>query len=111
MGFKSKEAKGGGSNLPKQDPVAAGTYPGRLVQLIDLGVQKQPDYKGEPKDPIQMIHTTYELSDEFCKNEEGEDETDKPRWFSESFPFYNLDADRAKSTKRYLALDPDQNRS
>jgi len=93
---------------PKAPPVDAGGYPGRLVQVIDLGLQPQRPFKGEEKKPAYEIMTTYELSDEFLKDEDGEDIVDKPRWLSETFPFHSLEADRAKSTARYLALDPDQ---
>lgn len=62
--------------------------------------------EGEEKAPKYELYVTYELSDEFLHDEDGEDILDKPRWLSESFSLHNLDADMAKSTKRYLALDP-----
>jgi hypothetical protein len=83
------------------------TYPARLCQLIDLGLQPR-SYKGEKKDPAREIMLTYEFVDEFLKDEDGNDDPDKPRWLSESMPLFNLEADRAKSTARYLALDPTQ---
>lgn len=94
---------------PQQEAMEAGTYPARVVQVIDLGVQEQRPFKGEAKPPAHEIMLTYEFLDEFCKDEEGEDQEDKPRWLSESFPLYSLEADLAKSTKRYYALDPDEN--
>jgi hypothetical protein len=96
------------SNGKGPDPVEPGSYPGRLVQVIDLGVQEQRPFKGEPKPPAQEIMTTYELVDEFMKDEEGNDLEDKPRWISENFPLHNLKSERARSTARYLALDPTQ---
>jgi hypothetical protein len=51
---------------------------------------------------------TYELGTEFMKDEDGNDDEARPRWISERFPLHNLKADKAKSTKRYLALDPKQ---
>ena len=104
MSFKASNTTS--SKFQRPDPVAVGTYPARLVQVIDLGVQPRRPYKGEPKDPIQMIRTTYELTAEFMKNEDGTDDTTKPRWISEDFPLYPPSADRAKSAQRYLALDP-----
>lgn len=86
----------------------AGTYPARVVQIIDCGIQEQRAYKGEAKPPAHEIMITYEFLDEFCKDEEGNDQEDKPRWLSESFPLYSLEADLAKSTKRYYALDPEE---
>lgn len=94
---------------PRQEAMEAGTYPARVVQVIDFGVQGQRAFKGEAKPPAQTIYMTYEFLDEFCKDESGEDVDDKPRWLSEQFPLYSLEADLAKSTKRYYALDPDEN--
>lgn len=83
-----------------------GGYPGRLVQIISLGLQKRDPYKGEEKAPAYFIRCTYELSDEFMLDEEGNEIKDKPRFISEDFPFFSLDVDAAKSTERYKALDP-----
>lgn len=104
MAIKAPKMEGNGK---KADPIEPGTYPGRLVQVIELGLQPQRPFKGEEKQPAYEIYTTYELSDEFMKDDEGNDLEDKPRWLSENFPFYSLSSDKAKSTKRYLALDPD----
>lgn len=98
--------QGGGA---KQAVMEAGTYPARVVQVIDLGVQEQRAFKGVAKPPAQTIMLTYEFLDEFCVDEEGEVQEDKPRWLSERFPLFSLEADLAKSTKRYYALDPDEN--
>ena len=99
-----QQAKG-----PAQPVMEAGTYPARVVQVIDFGVQEQRPFKGVAKPPAQTIYLTYEFLDEFCVDEDGEPQEDKPRWLSEDFPFYSLEADLAKSTKRYYALDPDEN--
>lgn len=93
---------------PQQAPMDEGTYPARVVQVIDLGVQEQRPYKGVAKPPAQSLMITYEFLDEFCKDEEGEDQEDKPRWLSEMLPLFSLEADLAKSTKRYYALDPNE---
>jgi hypothetical protein len=98
-----QQAKG-----PQQEAMDAGTYPARVVQIIDCGIQEQRPFKGEAKPPAHEIMITYEFLDEFCKDEEGNDQEDKPRWLSESFPLYSLEADLAKSTKRYYALDPEE---
>ena len=106
MALNAKKApKAGGK---KQPTMEAGTYPARLVQIIDLGIQPQRPYKGEDKPPCHEIMFTYEFLDEFCKDDAGEDMEDKPRWISETFPFRNLEQDKATSTKRYYALDPDE---
>lgn len=103
LNAKKVENTGGGF---KQPHLEAGTYPARLVQVIDLGVQKQRPYQGQEKDPKQEIYTTYEILDEFIVDEEGNVDESKPRWISENFTFNNLEVDRAKSTVRYLGIDP-----
>lgn len=98
---------GGGKKGPQQEPIDPGSYPCRVVQILDLGLQEQRPYKGEPKPPAQEIMITYEFQDEFCLDDEGEEIEDKPRWLSETIPLRNLEADLATSTKRYRVLDPD----
>lgn len=108
MGLNAKNIKttNSGGNHVQQEPIEAGTYPARVVQVIDLGVQEQKPFQGKDKPPVQMIMVGYELTDEFCKDENGKDVEDKPRWISEEFPLYSLQADKAKSTLRYNAIDP-----
>jgi hypothetical protein len=84
-------------------PVA--TYPGYLAQVIDCGLHSNV-YKGEDKGPTRKIMFTYEFADEFLKDEDGQDMTDKPRWLSEEVWLYPLKSERATSTARYKALDP-----
>lgn len=104
----SKIQGGGNAERVEQDNLAAGVYKARIVQIIDYGIQPQRAYLGKDKAPAQEIGVTYELLDEFMKDEDGNDIEDKPRWISENFPLHSLKADMAKSTKRYLALDPTQ---
>jgi len=96
----------GGGDYVEQEALEVKQYPGRVVQVIDLGLQPQKPYNGKDKPPVDKIHMTYEFSDEFLKDDEGNDREDMPRWLSEDFPFYSLDADKAKSTLRYNAIDP-----
>jgi len=105
MALNAKKV-GGNKNFIVQENIEAGNYPARLVQLIDLGLQPQKPYKGKDKPPVQELMLTYELVDEFMKDAQGEDIADKPRWISETLPFYGLFADKAKSTQRYNAFDP-----
>ena len=91
------------SNVPALE---AGGYPARLVQIVDLGVQEQRPYQGDAKPDAQELLVTYELSDEFLLDEDGNSDLTKPRWLSETFPLFSLRAERAKSTQRMLALDP-----
>lgn len=106
MALNAKNIPGGGSNFKRPPALEAGTYPARLVQVIDLGLQPQRAYQGKDKPPKNEIYTTYELLDEFLQDEDGSDIEDKPRWLSETLPMHSLDSDLAKSTKRYVALDP-----
>ena len=94
------------SNFVAQEPIDAGALPARVVQLITLGLQPQKPYKGDPKPPVEELYITYEMADEFMKDEEGNEIEDKPRWLSETITLRSLDSDLAKSTKRYYALDP-----
>ena len=103
MTLKSSNAPSGSK---PQEPIEPGSYPARLVQIIDLGLQPQM-FEKEEKPPKNEIMTTYELADEFMKDEDGNDIEDKPRWVSETFTLNSLNSDRAKSTARYYALDPD----
>jgi hypothetical protein len=105
MSFNANELPRGKSKIPLLE---SGAYPARVAQIVLLGIQKQRPYNGEDKLPVEEILFTYEFLDEYLKDEDGNDDLTKPRFFSDRMPFYRLDADRAKSTKRYLALDPEQ---
>lgn len=108
MALNAKKVKNtGGSNRVAQEALEAGTYEARVVCVVDLGLQPQRPYQGQEKPPAHCIRLTYELSDEFMVDENGEEQEDKPRWISEDFPLRSLDSDLAKSTKRYNAIDPD----
>lgn len=107
MAINAKEVGGGGGKDRVEQPqLEAGVYPGRLVQVIDLGLQPQRPYQGQDKPPAPEVMFTYELVDTFMVDEEGNEIEDKPRWVSETLPLYNLKQDKAKSTQRYNALDP-----
>ena len=107
MGLNANNVKhGGGGNRVTQPNMKPGAKPARPVQVIDLGLQPQRPYMGQEKPPAHMIYVTYELSHEFMVDEEGNPKEDKPRWISEEFPFHSLKSERARSTKRYHAIDP-----
>lgn len=92
----------------RKDPPALETdsYPARVVGIVFLGVQKQRPFNNQPKKPVEEVQITYELSHEFMATEGGEPDETKPRWISERIPFYSLSVERAKSTRRYNAIDP-----
>lgn len=91
----------------KREVLEADVYPGRVVRIIDYGLQNQRPFKGEDKPPAREIGLTYEFSEEFMKDKEGNELKDKPRWLREILPLHNLKAEKAKSTQRYKALDPE----
>ena len=105
MALNAKTAPGGGGNR-NFEPMDPGTYPARLVQVVDVGLQNQRPFNGQEKTPAREIMFTYEFVDEFMLDEDGQELQDKPRWLSEFIALYNLDNERAKSTARYKALDP-----
>lgn len=108
MALNAKKAGGAASTRVEQDNLDPGSYPARLVQIIDLGLQPQRPYQGKDKPPMPEIMLTYELVDVFMKDEDGKELEDKPRWISETIPFHNLRAEKAKSTIRYYSFDPNE---
>lgn len=105
MGLKANNQPVGGNRVA-QPNIEPGSYPARVVSVVDLGVQPQRPYKGQVKPPAQMIRVTYELTDVFMLDEDGNEIEDKPRWISEDFKLLGLGADLAVSTKRYNTIDP-----
>lgn len=106
MALVANKNQSSSSKRVEQPVLDVGNYPGRLVQIIDLGVQPQRPYQGQEKPPAHEIMLTYELVDSFMVDANGKELEDKPRWISETFPLRSLEADTAKSTQRYKALDP-----
>lgn len=100
----NSQKKGGGG--VQQNVIEVGTVPARLVRVIDLGMQNRDAYEGQEKPPAHMVDFTYELLDVFMVDKDGNEDENKPRWISESFPIHHPSADLAKSTKRAKALDP-----
>lgn len=107
MSFNAKTLpNGGGKRLTP--PLEPGAYGARVVSLVLMGMQAERPFKGETKPPRLRIRITYELLDEFLKDEDGNDMLDKPRWLTQEMPFLSLKQDRATSTKVYYALDPEE---
>lgn len=87
----------GGSSIPR---VEDGTYPARLVSLIDLGVQKRDPYQGQEKKPCNQVIFTFELPTEKVEIE-GEE---KPRILGKTYNVFN--SSNAVLPKVIKALDP-----
>lgn len=105
MGLNAGKVKAP-ANTGNYQVIEQGNYPARLVQVIDLGLQAQRPYQGQEKPPAHEVMLTYELVNEFAKDDEGNDMTDKPRWISETMPLRSLESDLATSTKRIKVFDP-----
>lgn len=106
MNSKKVAKPSNSGNFTPVEAMEPGTYPCRVVQVIDMGLQNQSSEKFGEKPPKQQIMVTYEFTDEFLKDENGDEDETKPRFLSEDFPLNHLDSDLAKSTKRYNAIDP-----
>ncbi|CAH9012139.1 putative Phage protein [Vibrio phage 409E50-1] len=106
MGINANNVPKTGGDFKPAEPMEAGNYPCRIVQVIDLGLQPQRAWQGEEKPPAHSLMVTYEFTDEFMRDDDGNELLDKPRWLSEEFPLRSLESDLAKSTKRMKALDP-----
>lgn len=78
MGLTNIKANNGGGKKDK-GRIEDGTYMARVVQLIDLGVQKS-EYEGVEKINHQVM-ITFEFPTEMVKV--GDD--DKPRWLSKNY--------------------------
>jgi len=74
------------SNKKFQAPeVKAGSYFGRVVQIIDLGVQKQTDWQtGAEKDPQRKLMISVEVPK---LTYEDKDHNKIPRWFYKEITF------------------------
>ena len=113
MGLNAKKdsLKGGGnSDFGTTPPLESGTYPARLVNIIGMGkhVPRKFNEADDEKPPKDFIRLVYEILDEFMLDKEGNEIKDKPRWVGEEIPLNHLSSDLATSTKRYYALDPNE---
>jgi hypothetical protein len=101
----SKQSQGGGTGVEMVAPLLdAGSYPARLVQIVDLGMQPGSSMYPEPKLKMEM---RFELLDEFMEDKEGKELENKPRWFSYELT-YNADGymgDRSNIYKVFDALN------
>lgn len=112
MTLNTKKIKpaGGGNNSDMVEPtLAVGGYPARVIRVYDLGLQPRPAFRGQEKSPANHIRITYELLDAFMLDKDGNELENKPIWIDEKMPLFSLEVENAKSTKRYYAIDPDEN--
>ena len=102
--LNTNEIKGSGNS--KQELIPVGAYPARVVQVIDLGVQKRQAYEGVVKAPCNQVWLTLELPTEFMKDDKGVEDKEKPRWLSRRVNMFSLSQENAMSTKYSNAIDP-----
>lgn len=87
MALRPKRVTGSTGNRVEQEILEVANYPARLVQVIDLGLQKN-DF--DPDKVAHKLRLTYELTSEFMKDKDGNDVEDKPRWISEEINLIDL---------------------
>lgn len=85
--------------------VEDGTYPARVVQVIDFGTQKQTDYKtGEETDPKPRVMITWEFPTSRIELEKDGVVTEKPRWLGKEYTVSTFD--KSNLMKLLQALAP-----
>lgn len=85
--------------------IPIGAYPARVVGIVGLGEHAR-SFAGQDKDPCPRIAVTFELLDEFLKDEDGQEQLDKPRHLTRELNLFNIDVETADSTKWINAMDP-----
>lgn len=105
MSLNANQTGGRKTTIPPMEP---GPYPARLRGVINSGLQAQRPFKGQEKPPAQELILLYEFPEEFLLDEDGQPDESKPRNLSERMPFFSLASERAISTQRYKALDPQE---
>lgn len=104
----SKSTMPSNRKFVEQPNLKVGGHAARVVRVVDLGVQPQKPWGTQVKKPVNMVNITYELSHDFVVDEDGNIDENRPRWIDETLPLYPLTADRATSTARYRAIDPEE---
>lgn len=100
-----KAPVGNNVKFMKEEPLENGSYGARVVRVVDWGVQPPPPNDKYGKGPKHQISVTFELPEEFMKDEEGNDLEDKPRWVGRRIPLNPLSSDLATSTAWSKAID------
>lgn len=102
MTLKLDEVKQAGIDFGR---VEDGTYPARIVQVIDLGIQPQTHHKTHeilPSKPVVMITWEFPTSRVEFENDEGT--TSLPRWVSKEYTISR--SDKSNLMKLVNALAP-----
>ncbi len=66
MSLDLNESTAKGSKFPERPLPKPGAQPARIAQVIDIGVQARPDFKGKAKSPVPQVLINIELvTDEY----------------------------------------------
>jgi len=99
---KATKQSAGGTGVEMSAPILTpGSYPARVVQIVDLGMQPGSTMYPEPKLKMEF---RFELLDEFMVDAEGEELENKPRWFSYELT-YNEDGYMGERSNIYKVFD------
>jgi len=101
-----KNVKTGGA---KKDlgRIPDGTYPARIAQVVDFGIQPQTDYQtGAPTESKPRLMITFEVPSERIKFEDKEgNEVDRPRWIGKEYTISTFE--KSNLMKLVQTLKPD----
>jgi len=81
--------------------IPAGPQMGRLVRVVDYGLQEQPPYQGQVKKPAYKIDLTFE----FPKHRIDVDGESRPMWESKTITASSHE--KSTCVKWYSVLDPE----
>ena len=96
------EVKSGGTDFGR---VEDGTYPARIAQVVDFGIQPQTDWQtGEPTDSKPRVMVTWEFPTSRIELENDEGTTSLPRWSSKEYTVSK--SDKSNLMKLVGALAP-----
>lgn len=87
MSLVLSEIKSGGKDFGRVDE---GTYPARIVQVVDFGIQPQTDWQtGEPTASKPRVMITWEFPTSRIELENDEGTQSLPRWLGKEFTLSN----------------------
>lgn len=82
-------------------PIPAKAHAGRLVGVVDMGLQPRAPYQGKPKKPAYRVRLTFELPNQRIEVD-GES---RPRWIDKEITFSTYD--NSTCVKFFKTMDPD----
>lgn len=102
MALVLAEMKSGGKDFGR---VEDGTYPARIAQVVDFGIQPQTDYKtGEPTDSVPRVMVTWEFPTSRIELENDEGTQSLPRWCGKEYTISK--SEKSNLMKLVAALAP-----